>query len=86
MSLELIVLNLGIKAVDMYFATESSIENMRLTATDWELLESIKCVLEVCLLNTLLARPTNLITIATIRLHTLFCKPCRLSQCQSCAV
>ena len=53
MSLELIVLNLGIKAVDMYFATESSIENMRLTATDWELLESIECVLEVCHLNTL---------------------------------
>ena len=54
MSLELIVLILDIKAVDMYFATDSSIKNMRLTTTDWELLESIECVLEVCLLNTLL--------------------------------
>ena len=53
MSLELIVLILDIKAVDMYFATDSSIENMRLTTTDWELLESIECILEVCLSNTL---------------------------------
>ena len=52
MSLELIVLILDIKAVDMYFATESSIESMRLTTTDWELLESIEGVLEVSLLNT----------------------------------
>ncbi|KAF8259060.1 hypothetical protein EI94DRAFT_1618146 [Lactarius quietus] len=30
----------------MYFANESTIESMRLTATDWELLESIEGVLE----------------------------------------
>ena len=54
MSLEIIVLILDIKAVDMYFASELSIGNMRLTTTDWELLESIEGVLEMCLLNTLL--------------------------------
>jgi hypothetical protein len=36
----------------MYFANEPSIESMRLTATDWELLESIEGVLEVSLSNT----------------------------------
>ena len=65
MSLELIVLILDIKAVDMYFATDSSIENMRLTTTDWELLESIECVLEVCLLNTL-----SRVTLTRLRLQS----------------
>ena len=37
----------------MYFATESSIQHMRLSDTDWEILESIEGVLEVSLLNTL---------------------------------
>ena len=37
----------------MYFANESTIESMRLTATDWELLESIEGVLEVLLSNVL---------------------------------
>jgi hypothetical protein len=37
----------------MYFANESSIESMKLTATDWELLESVEGVLEVCLFNIL---------------------------------
>ena len=53
MSLKPSVLILDIKAVDMYFANESTIESMRLTATDWELLESIEGVLEVLLSNVL---------------------------------
>jgi hypothetical protein len=65
MSLELIVLILDIKAVDMYFATESSIESMRLTTTDWELLESIEGILEVSLSNTL-----SRITLTRLRLQS----------------
>ncbi len=53
---ELSLLILDIKAVDMYFANELSIESMRLSAMDWELLESIECVLEVCSLNTFMSR------------------------------
>ena len=40
----------------MYFANEPSIESMRLSAMDWELLESIECVLEVCYLNAFMSR------------------------------
>jgi hypothetical protein len=85
MSLEPSVLILDFKAVDMYFANESSsIESMRLTATDWELLESIEGVLEACLSNTLFVYRANSITI--VRLHTSFCKQCHLNQRQYCAV
>ena len=37
----------GIQAIEMYIANEPSIESMKLSATDWELLEGIECVLEV---------------------------------------
>ncbi len=52
---ELSLLILDIKAVDMYFTNEPSIESMRLSAMDWELLESIECVLEVCSLNAFMS-------------------------------
>ena len=55
MSLELPALILDNKAVDAYFATNASTESMKLTASDWELLESVESVLEVCLSNILCA-------------------------------
>ena len=47
------ILILDIKAIEMYFANEPSIKSMKLSATDWELLESIEGVLEVRLPNGL---------------------------------
>ena len=44
----------------MYMATETPLQSMRLSGTDWELLESIECVLEVSLLSTLLRLPVTL--------------------------
>ena len=40
-------------AVDMYMATETPLQSLRLSGIDWELLESIEGILEASLLSTL---------------------------------
>jgi hypothetical protein len=44
----MLALTLGIQAIDMYIADDPSIESMKLSTTEWEILKSIECVLEVC--------------------------------------